>query len=130
MINSLSGKAAQVRQGTSDQAGAWLKQEAPVPRHLKPGACRQASRLKQNQLSLLASVLHCCSTSQLLYREHFLKTDFPVSNYFSSCYRSNHNMAPTPMDFFDLANLLDNDGNLQNEMMVKVTNGTFPSVSR
>ena len=27
-------------------------------------------------------------------------------------------MAPTPMDFFDLANLLDNDGNLQNEMMV------------
>ena len=29
-------------------------------------------------------------------------------------------MAPTPMDFFDLANLLDNDGNLQNEMMVKV----------
>ena len=28
-------------------------------------------------------------------------------------------MAPTPMDFFDLANLLDNDGNLQNEMMVK-----------
>ena len=29
-------------------------------------------------------------------------------------------MAPTPMDFFDLANLLDNDGNLQNEMMVKI----------
>ena len=28
-------------------------------------------------------------------------------------------MAPTPMDFFDLANLLDNDGNLQNEMMVR-----------
>merc|ERR1712004_66028 len=28
------------------------------------------------------------------------------------------NMAPTPMDFFDLANLLDNDGNLRNEMMV------------
>ena len=33
-------------------------------------------------------------------------------------YRSNPSMAPTPMDFFDLANLLDNDGNLQNEMMV------------
>merc|ERR1711953_1342404 len=40
--------------------------------------------------------------------EHFPKTNF--SNH--------HNMAPTPMDFFDLANLLDNDGNLQNEMMV------------
>merc|ERR1712183_398619 len=34
------------------------------------------------------------------------------------CSRSNPSMAPTPMDFFDLANLLDNDGNLQNEMMV------------
>ena len=42
-----------------------------------------------------------------------------VSNYFASCYRSIDNMAPTPMDFFDLANLLDNDGNLQNEMMVR-----------
>merc|ERR1712037_941529 len=61
----------------------------------------------QNQLSLLASVPHCCSTSQLLYWEHFPKTNF-----------SNYDMAPTPMDFFDLANLLDNDGNLQNEMMV------------
>merc|ERR1712240_432945 len=29
---------------------------------------------------------------------------------------SEHTMAP--MNFFDLANLLDNDGNLQNEMMV------------
>merc|ERR1719479_641633 len=64
-------------------------------------------RINQNQLSLLASVPHCCSTSQLLHWEHFPKTNF-----------SNHNMAPTPMDFFDLANLLDNDGNLQNEMMV------------
>merc|ERR1712154_454702 len=64
-------------------------------------------RINENQLSLLASVPHCCSTSQLLHWEHFPKTNF-----------SNHNMAPTPMDFFDLANLLDNDGNLQNEMMV------------
>ena len=46
-----------------------------------------------------------------------------VSNYFASCYRSIDNMAPTPMDFFDLANLLDNDGNLQNEMMVRADIG-------
>merc|ERR1712223_1603636 len=45
-----------------------------------------------------------------------LQTCFFCNEVF--CSAAAVNMAPTPMDFFDLANLLDNDGNLQNEMMV------------
>jgi len=38
-----------------------------------------------------------------------------MGNFFSD---SSNDQGTARMDFFDLANLLDNDGNLQNEMMV------------
>merc|ERR1712198_661842 len=65
---------------------------------------------------LLLHVSTCSSPAKSRFT--FSKLISQSRKYFRSCYRSNHKMAPTPMDFFDLANLLDNDGNLQNEMMV------------
>merc|ERR1712038_1836979 len=55
----------------------------------------------------------CCSKCELVA---FATNVFNRNEVF--CSAAAINMAPTPMDFFDLANLLDNDGNLQNEMMV------------
>merc|ERR1712014_383962 len=55
----------------------------------------------------------CCSKCELVA---FAANVFCYNEVF--CSAAAVNMAPTPMDFFDLANLLDNDGNLQNEMMV------------
>merc|ERR1712113_1228167 len=55
----------------------------------------------------------CCSKCKLVA---FAANVFNRNEVFWSAIEVN--MAPTPMDFFDLANLLDNDGNLQNEMMV------------
>ena len=85
-----TGRGAQTTLGGAGRQGA------------KAGKTNSHCRRQFPLVAPSVNLLLCCGVSNKVF-----------------CSAAAVNMAPTPMDFFDLANLLDNDGNLQNEMMVR-----------